>query len=429
MRRHWPALPALLAATIVASGCAQPVLQSAQPAPGGTASRSGLAHVEHGVDRLDEAFPAVLRGKRVGLITNHTGHAIDRTPTIDVLAKRTDMTLVALFAPEHGIRGEASGRIDFETDRKTGLPVHSLYGATYKPTAEMLANVEALVFDIQDVGVRQYTYLSTMGHAMQAAAEKGIPFVVLDRINPVGGEIVEGNIREEGLASFVGLYPIASRHGMTAGELALMYNRHFGIGADLHVVKNAGWSRGMWMDQTDLPWTLPSPNLPVFEGVIHYPGTVFFEGTNLSEGRGTDAPFEQTGAPWLRNTEVAAAMNAMNLPGVRFSAREAAVRPTGRKFGGQTIKAVRLHVTDRATYRPIATAMRLMDTIRRMHPNEFEWRGSRTSEGIENFSLDRLTGSRRIRTAMEQGTLDALLAEWDRDAERFREMRKPYLLY
>jgi uncharacterized protein YbbC (DUF1343 family) len=258
-----------------------------------------------------------------------------------------------------------------------------------------------------------------MGMAMQAAAQRGIPFVVLDRINPIGGEIVEGNIREEGLSSFVGLYPIASRHGMTAGELAQMYNTHFGIRADLHVVRNEGWTRDLWLDETDLPWTKPSPNLPKFEGVIHYPGTVFFEGTNLSEGRGSEHPFEQTGAPWLRSAEVAAAMNARNLPGVRFSAVQFAVLPTGRKFGGQTINGVRLTVTNRETYRPIATTMRLIETIRRMHPNEFEWRGS----------MDRLSGSTRIRAAIENGTLETLLAEWERDAEKFREMRKPYLLY
>lgn len=394
-------------------------------------SSSALAqtHVELGVDRLASDLPRVLVGKRVGLITNHTGHDSKRTPTIDVLAARKDMKLVALFAPEHGIRGASTGRISFETDEKTGLPVHSLYGETNKPTPAMLENVEALVFDIQDVGVRQYTYISTLGLAMQAAAEKKIPIVVLDRPNPIGGEIIEGNVREEGLQSFVGLYPIASRYGMTAGELAQMYNGHWKIGADLHVVKLAGWKRNVWLDKTDIPWTGPSPNLPKFEGVIHYPGTVFFEGTNVSEGRGSDAPFEQVGAPWLRAQEVADSMNALKLPGVRFSARTYPILPTGRKFGGQTINGVRLTVTDRTTYRPIATSMRLIAMIRKLHPNDFQWRSSRNAEGRETFSLDRLTGSTRIRAAIENGTLDALLAEWNADAEKFREMRRPYLIY
>jgi len=386
-------------------------------------------HVEHGVDRLTGAFPKVLEGKRVGLITNHTGHDSKRTPTIDLLAGRRDMKLVALFAPEHGIRGALQGRVNFERDEKTGLPVHSLYGDTQKPTPAMLDSIDALVFDIQDVGVRQYTYISTLGLAMQAAAEKGIPIVVLDRPNPIGGTIIEGNIREDGLETFVGLYPIASRYGMTPGELAGMYNGFWKIGADLHVVKLSGWKRDLWMDKSDLPWTGPSPNLPTFEGVIHYPGTVFFEGTNVSEGRGSPAPFEMIGAPWINSQVLVDSMNALRLPGVRFTPHTYPIAAAGRKFGGETINGVKLHVTDRETYRPIATSMRLIAMIRKLHPNDFQWRASPTDEGVENFSLDRLTGSRRIRAAIETGTLDDLLAEWDRDAEKFREQRAPYLLY
>jgi uncharacterized protein YbbC (DUF1343 family) len=376
-------------------------------------------HVELGVDRLAAGLPPVLRGKRVGLITNHTGHDRNRVATIDLLAGRTDLRLVALYAPEHGIRGTASGRIESETDSRTGLPIHSLYGETRKPTAAMLEGVEALVFDIQDVGVRQYTYLSTMALAMQAAAEKRIPFVVLDRPNPIGGTVVEGNIREAGIESFVALYPIASRHGMTAGELARLYNSEFRIGADLTVVPLVGWKRDLWLDATDLPWTGPSPNLPRFEGVIHYPGTVFFEGTNLSEGRGSQNPFEQTGAPWLRAREVVDTMNARRLPGVRFEAVEYAVLPTGRKFAGQTIPGVRYIVTDRATYRPVATTMRLIEVIRRLHPTDFQWRSY----------MDQLSGSTRIRSAIDGGILEDLLTEWERDARRFEAMRRPYLLY
>ena len=413
MRPHSPVCAALVCAVVSLS----PLVAKSQ------------THVRLGVDKIADGLPSVLAGKNIGLITNHTGHDSKRQATIDILAGRKDAKLVALFAPEHGIRGASTGRIENETDSKTGLPVYSLFGATQKPTAEMLANVDALVFDIQDVGVRQYTYISTLGLAMQAAAEKKIPIVVLDRPNPIGGEIIEGNVREDGLQSFVGLYPIASRYGLTAGELAQMYNKHYGINADLHVVKMDGWKRNLWMDQTDLPWTGPSPNLPKFGGVISYPGTVFFEGTNLSEGRGSDAPFEQTGAPWLRNTVVVDSMNAKHLPGVRFEAVQMTIAQNARKYGGQTIPGVKIIVTDRAKYRPIATTMRLMNTIRSLHPTDFQWRGSKTADGKENFSLDRLTGSTRIRAAMENGTLDALLAEWDKDAERFREMSKPYLLY
>jgi uncharacterized protein YbbC (DUF1343 family) len=386
-------------------------------------------HVRLGADKLADGLPAVLKDKRVGLITNHTGRDSKGTPTIDLLAARKDMKLVALFAPEHGIRGVATGRINDTTDAKTGVPVHSLFGATQKPTPAMLENVDALVFDIQDVGVRQYTYISTLGLAMQAAAGKKIPIVVLDRPNPIGGTIVEGNIREEGIGSFVGLYPIASRYALTAGELAGMYNKHFGINADLHVVKLDGWKRDVWIDKTDIPWVGPSPNLPRFEGVIHYPGTVFFEGTNLSEGRGSDAPFEQTGAPWLRNNEVADSMNARKLPGVRFVPVEMAIASTGRKYGGQTVPGVKLIVTDRAAYRPISTTLRLMELIRRLHPSDFQFRGPTSADGKQTFSLDRLTGTTRIRDAIEKGTLESLLAEWDRDSARFQEMSKPFLLY
>lgn len=388
------------------------------------------AHVRLGVDRLADSLPKVLAGKRVGLITNHTGRDGAGTPTIDLLAARKDMKLVVLFGPEHGIRGVATGRVNDDKDEKTGLPVYSLFGATEKPTDAMLENVDALVFDIQDVGVRQYTYLSTMGLAMQAAAQKKIPIVILDRPNPIGGTIVEGNIREPGMESFVGLYPIASRHGLTAGELAQLYNKEFGIGADLHVVPLEGWKRELWSDQTDLPWTKPSPNLPTFAGIISYPGTVFLEGTNLSEGRGSDNPFEQTGAPWLRAQEVADSMNARHLPGVRFSAADFAVLPTARKYGGQTIHGVRMTVTDRERYRPVATTMRLIEMIRRLHPNDFQWRHSTASpNAVETYYFDTLTGSKRTRAAIENGTLETLLAEWDRDAQTFREMRKPYLLY
>jgi uncharacterized protein YbbC (DUF1343 family) len=413
MRRLCTSLAALLV----------PALATASPA-------IAQAHVRLGIDRLADNLPKVLSGKRVGLITNHTGRDRAGTPTIDLLAARKDMKLVVLFGPEHGIRGVASGRVSDDKDEKTGLPVYSLFGETDKPTDAMLANVDALVFDIQDVGVRQYTYLSTMGLAMQAAAQKRIPIVILDRPNPIGGMIVEGNIREPGMESFVGLYPIASRHGLTAGELAQLYNKEFGIGADLHVVPLEGWKRGLWVDQTDLPWIKPSPNLPTFAGIMSYPGTVFFEGTNLSEGRGSDNPFEQTGAPWLRSEEVANAMNARHLPGVQFVAVDYGVAPGARKYGGQTIHGVRQVVTDRETYRPIATTLRLIDTIHRLQPNDFQWRHSTASPNApETYYFDTLTGSKRTRAAIENGTLETMLAEWDRDAQRFREMRKPYLLY
>ena len=385
--------------------------------------RVAAGAVAPGIDVLFAGpLPEVLRGKRVGLITNHTG--IDRGggSTIDRLAAPTaGLQLVALYGPEHGLRGTAAPgeHIQSGRDEKTGLPIHSLYGATQKPTPAMLEGVEALVFDIQDVGARQYTYIYTMALGMQAAAEKRIPFVVLDRPNPVGGEIVEGNLLDTAFASFVGMYRIASRHGMTVGELARLFNREFRIDADVTVIPAVGWRRSQWFDATGLPWLPPSPNLPTLASATHYPGTVFFEGTNLSEGRGTSHPFEQTGAPWLRADTVVAVMNALRLPGVRFEAVQIDVRADARKFAGQRIPGVRLVATDRRVYRPLTASLLLIDAIRRIHPNDFKWSGS----------LDRLAGTSRLRTAIEAGALPELLREWEQDAERCRQMRAPYLIY
>ncbi len=284
----------------------------------------------------------------MGLITNHTGANRAGTSGIDLLHRSPALELVALFGPEHGLRGTAAPgeKVASGRDERTGLPIHSLYGETQKPTPRMLEGVEALVFDIQDVGARQYTYVYTMALGMQAAKEKGIPFVVLDRPNPIGGTAVEGNLLDPKFASFVGMYSIPVRHGMTVGELARLFNREFGIGADLTVVRAEGWRRDAWWDETSLPWINPSPNIRRLEAAIHYPGTVFFEGTNLSEGRGTQLPFEHTGAPWLDAEAVAAEMNALRLPGVRFEAVRFAVEPTAAKFPGQTLPGVRLVLTD-----------------------------------------------------------------------------------
>jgi uncharacterized protein YbbC (DUF1343 family) len=385
--------------------------------------------VRPGVDMLAERLPAVLEGKRVGLVTNHTGRDASGRSTIDILAAHPRLRLVALYAPEHGIRGTAAEgeRIDASRDARTGLPIHSLYGATRKPTPEMLRGLEALVFDIQDVGARQYTYVYTMAYAMQAAKEQGIPFVVLDRPNPVTGR-VEGNVLDTAYASFVGMYPIASRHGMTPGELARLFNVDFGIGADLTVVQLDGWRRDLWWDETGLDWVAPSPNLPRFESTIHYPGTVFFEGGNISEGRLTSHPFQQTGAPWMRAAEVVAAMTAMQLPGVRFEAVEFTPPANAAKYPGQRLRGVRLHATDRATYRPIRTALLLIDTIRRLHPTEFRFIGP-TAQSPNAYWIDRLAGTDRLRTAMEAGTLPALLDEWERETRQFEAQRARHLLY
>jgi uncharacterized protein YbbC (DUF1343 family) len=287
------------------------------------------------------------------------------------------------------------------------------------PTAEMLKDADFILYDLQEVGGRTWTYVSTMALSMQAAARRKIPFVVLDRPNPIGGEIVEGALLDPKFKSFVGMYPIPARHGMTVGELAQLFNKKYGIGADLIVIHTANWKRSQWFEDTGLPWVNPSPNLRSPDALKNYPGTVYFEGTTLSEGRGTDRPFEQIGAPWLKAADVVKVMNDKQLPGVRFEAITMSVLPTAAKWKGRTIPGIRYVITDKQAYRPVRTALILIDEIRRQHPGDFAWTGS----------IDRLTGSDKARLAIEGGRLPALLDEWDREAAAFRVSRIPYLLY
>jgi uncharacterized protein YbbC (DUF1343 family) len=384
--------------------------------------------VRPGVEVFVENPPAEIIGKRIGLMTNQSGMDRRQRSTIDLIRAMPGVTLVALYSPEHGIRGVAETRVDSSVDEATGLPIHSLYGDTYKPTQEMLRGVEVLVYDIEDLGVRQYTYESTLALAMEAAAEADIPIIVLDRPNPVTGRIMEGNILESEFQSFVGIYPVLSRHGMTLGELAQMYNAEQNIGARLTVVAAEGWTRDMWRDQTDLPWIKPSPNIPRLEAAIHYPGTVFFEAVNVSEGRGTDAPFEQIGAPWLDNARLAAEMNELDLPGVRFEAADIPVAPTGRKYPGQVLKGVRMVLTDREVYRPLEASLLMIEAIRHMHPAEFEWRGANQREPTM-LTIERHGGTARLKAAIDAGTVRNLLLEWERDQAVFAETRAPYLIY
>ena len=375
-----------------------------------------------GIEVFVRDVPASLRGKRVGLITNASAVDRSKTPDIDLIAKHKDLKLTALFAPEHGIRGtlEAGDKIANEVDAKTGVPVYSLYGGPDRaPNEEMLKDVDVLVYDLLEVGGRTWTYVSTMALSMEAAKKKGIPFVVLDRPNPIGGEIVEGALVEPKFKSFVGIYPIPARHGLTVGELAKLFNEQHGIGADLIVIKAANWQRSQWFDQIGHPWTNPSPNLRSLAALINYPGTVYFEGTNLSEGRGTDRPFEQIGAPYLNAQAVAKTMNDRKLPGIRFEPITMAIAPTAGKHKGLTVPAIRFVITDRQAYRPVSTALLVIEEIRRQHPNDFAWRAS----------IDRLTGSDKAKLAIENGQLPALLAAWDKEAAQFKQDSKKFYLY
>ena len=416
--RGWLRLSLVLLLTSVASAQSPTQLSAVRT----VAAPGDAGPVQPGIDVFLAHLPADLHGKRVGLITNAS--AIDRAgaSVIDRIASHGRLRLVALLAPEHGIRGDAEAGATFgdARDPRTGVPIHSLYKAEGRgPTPEMLRDVDVLIYDLQEVGGRTWTYVSTMALSMQAAARRGIPFVVLDRPNPIGGEIVEGARLDPAFASFVGMYPIPARHGMTVGELAVLFNRRHGIGADLIVVTAANWQRAQWRDDTGLPWVNPSPNLRSLAALMSYPGTVYFEGTNLTEGRGTDRPFEQIGAAWLRAPDIVEAMHGLRLPGVRFEAITMPVASSAAKFPGQTIPGIRFVVTDRQAYRPVRTALVLIDLIKRRQPDAFAW----------GPSIDRLTGSDKVRRAIDAGRLALLLDEWDRDAAEFARERAPFLLY
>ena len=428
-RRFLPVLLAGLACIPAASRTPQAIPADAGGGTAGSAA-SSTAGVRVGLDVFLDSLPAWATAKRLGLITNNAGVDGAGRSNIERLTARRDVRLVTLFAFEHGLRGSApaGAHIASGVDERSGLPVHSLYGEVQKPTPPMLDGVDLLVYDVQDVGARPYTRVSTMALSMKAAAERGIPFVVLDRPNPLGGVEVEGPVLETPFASFVGMYPIPLRHGMTLGELARLYNERFGIGADLRVVPMRGWRRAARFASTGLPWVGPSPNIRTLEAALLYPGTVLIEGTNLSEGRGTDRPFEQVGAPWLRADEVAREVNALRLPGVRVEAVRVAVAADARKYGGQTVPGVRLVVSDADVFRPVRTALHVVDVARRLHPAEFAWVGANRREPTL-LTIDRLAGTDRVRKAIEAGTLDELLRRNERDVAAFRVLREPYLLY
>jgi uncharacterized protein YbbC (DUF1343 family) len=407
------------------------------------------AKVKPGIEVLFEKRLDLVRGKRVGLIANPTAVDSRLASTADRFRQCPAVKLAALYGPEHGVRGNAQAGeyVPFYWDDHLKLPVFSLYGQSRKPAPgmlkhideymrsfdssatvrgkaperPMLQSVDVMVFDLQDAGARVYTYVATMAYAMQACAESGIPFIVLDRPNPINGLTMEGPILEyPEHSSFIGLYPIPLRHGMTVGELALLFNDRFlPVKANLTVVPMEGWHRAQWFDETGLPWVIPSPNLPSLEAAIVYPGQVLLEGTNLSEGRGTTRPFEQFGAPWIDGYELARQLNALNLPGVKF--REAWFTPTFSKHQGQLCGGCQLHVTDRRRYRPLATALFILKAIRDQYPARFEFHAS---------YFDKAIGTSAVRTALESGTdVKEIVRRFKPGLDDFARLRRPYLLY
>ncbi|CAK6473600.1 YbbC [Peribacillus simplex] len=378
--------------------------------------------VSPGIEVLLKEEKNVLSGKKVGLITNPTGIDSKLTSIVDLLHDDPDINLTALFGPEHGVRGDAQAgaSVEYYIDEKTGLPVYSLYGKTKKPTPEMLKDVEVLVFDIQDVGTRYYTYIYTMAYAMEAARENDIPFIVLDRPNPQGGESVDGPVLEPEFSSFVGLYPIPLKHGMTVGELATLFNKEFKIGADLKVIKMKGWKRDMDYDDTGLPFVLPSPNMPTVSTTFVYPATGLIEGTNVSEGRGTTKPFELIGAPYINSDELAGKLNALRLPGVKF--RAASFTPTFSKHAGRLSHGVEIYITDREAFKAVPTGLHIIKTIQDLYPGDFEFLAA------NNFNL--LIGNGWIMSRIKEGsTVNEILKEYQVKQDAFKKVRKNYLLY
>jgi len=425
-----------------------------------TPNSSARPPVKPGVEVLFAKHLDLIRGKRVGLITNPSGVDRNLDSIVELFRAHPDVKLVALYGPEHGVRGNAQAGqfVPFYFDEHYQLPVFSLYGQTEKPPADMLTNIDqymrsfdtqspeavvgrasrpsnglearstnafdgidVMAFDLQDVGTRVYTYIATMAYAMQACAEAGIPFIVLDRPNPVNGLTMEGPILEYPKhSSFIGLYPIPLRHGMTMGELAQLFNATFlPKKVKLTVVPMENWTRDKWFDETSLPWVMPSPNLPTLDSATVYPGQVMLEGTDLSEGRGTTRPFEIFGAPWIDGFTLAKALNELKLPGVKF--RETWFTPTFSKFSGQLCGGCQLHVTDRETYRPVATTLTILSVVKNIYGDKLEFHAS---------YFDKVLGTSSAREALERGEpVEKIVAGFQPGLNDFAKRRAPYLLY
>jgi uncharacterized protein YbbC (DUF1343 family) len=392
---------------------------------------NSLMPVRLGLERLlDGPDRRLIEGRRIGLVSNPASidsgiaHATDRLndPEID---------LVALFGPQHGFRSDLQDNM-IETphalDQRRRIPIHSLYSETREPTPDMLREIDVLVIDLQDVGTRIYTYIYTMANCLRAARAHGKHVVVCDRPNPINGEDIEGATLDPAYASFVGQFPIPMRHGLTIGEAARLFNEHFGLNASLDVVPMEGWRRGMYFDETGLPWVLPSPNIPTLETCVVYPGAVLFEGTWLSEGRGTNRPFEFVGAPWIDGERFAEAMNERRIPGAHF--RPVFFEPTHHKHAQTPCGGCQIHVTDRAALPPMRVAIEMLDEFKREAPGENLWRDPPYEYEHVKPPIDILYGSDRLRKAIDAGEPPAaIMKDWRRDEDAFRTLRQKFLLY
>lgn len=393
-----------------------------------------MNHVTPGLDRL-LADPATwLKGKRVGLVVNHTSVAQDGLPAFVHFHRHPDFELVKLFAPEHGLYGVDQDMVDVDdsTEPTTGLPIVSLYGKDHDsltPDPALMQDIDTLVFDIQDIGSRYYTFIYTLANCMITCKEAGVPVVVCDRPNPINGVQVEGNLVREGWHSFVGQYSLPNRHGMTVGELAHWFNDHIGIGCDLTVIPMQNWKREMWYDQTGLLWVSPSPNMPTPSTATVYPGMCLIEGTQLSEGRGTTLPFELCGAPGIEAHRLADALAKENLPGILF--RPQYFKPQFQKCAGQVCGGVQLHVTDRDAFKPTLTGIAVIRAIAKLFPGVFKWRTEPYEFVSDRPAIDLLYGHPEFRETLlpENTDLAEIEASWQADLDNFQSVRKNYLLY
>lgn len=387
--------------------------------------------VQIGAEVLLRENLSLVRGARAGIVVHPASVFPNLQHTADVFLQESSFRLVSLFGPQHGARGEKQDNMiesGFYRDPDTNLPVHSLYSETRRPTAEMLADLDVLLFDLQDVGTRVYTFIHTMAYCLEACREYGKRMIVLDRPNPINGIQVEGNVLKSDYRSFVGLHPIPMRHGMTAGELALLFNQGFGIGCDLTVVPMKGWKRSLWSDQTGLNWIPPSPNLPTLDSATVYPGMVLVEGTRLSEGRGTTRPFETIGAPYIEPRPYANHLNSMKLPGVYF--RPVYFEPTFQKWKGTMCGGVQVHVKDRDAFEPYLTGIMAISAARQLYKDAFAWREPPYEYEYEKLPIEILCGGKEIPEMIAKGLPhDQIRLAWQDDLAAFAAKRKPYLLY
>ncbi len=387
--------------------------------------------VKLGVEKsLDDSIN-LINSSRIGLICNQASVNHQYQHVADIYFNQQSINLTTLFGPQHGIRGDVQDNM-IETrhgiDEKTGLPVYSLYSETRKPTSKMLENVDTLVFDLQDIGGRVYTFIYTMAYAMQACAEFDKKFIVCDRPNPINGTDVEGNLLEIGHESFVGQYPIPMRHGMTVGELAKMFNEHFNIKCDLQIIEMDGWSRELYLDQIDSPWVIPSPNMPTVETALVFPGTVYFEGTQVSEGRGTTRPFEFVGAPYIDSYMFSENLSDLKLEGVIF--RPTNFLPTFQKHAGKSCGGVFVHVTDRNKFKPVITGIAMVKTLFKMYPDKFKWKEPPYEYEFDRNPFDVIAGTTKLREQIENGiSIKKIEESWSADEEKFRQLKKEYLIY